>query len=127
MSKVIGVGDLSAAVAEILEEYGDRATEVLRTETPKAAKAAARELRAASPSRFGGYAKSWTARCEEQPNGASGIVHNRKYPGLAHLLEHGHALRNGGRSRAIVHIAPVNEQAQQDFLTAVRKGLEGIS
>ena len=123
----IGPGQLSGAIQAILEEYGDRATEVIREEAPKAAKKAAKELRGTSPARFGGYAKGWTAKSEETVFGASAVAYNGRFPGLPHLLEYGHALRGGGRSGAFVHIAPVNEQAQRDYLEAVRKGLGNIS
>ena len=123
----IGAGALSETIMAILEEYGDKATEVIREEAPKAAKKAAKELRATSPTRFGGYARGWTVQSRETTLGAYAAAYNSRFPGLPHLLEFGHALRNGGRSRAIVHIAPVNEAAQKEYLEAVRKGLGNIS
>jgi hypothetical protein len=42
-----------------------------------------------------------------------------------HLLEKGHALRNGGRARARVHVAPVqdwmNEELRKKIEEAIKK------
>lgn len=74
----------------------------------------AKKLKATSPKRPGSgkYAKGWTFTEEKGRFRVGGKVHGKSgtYQ-LAHLLEHGHALRGGGRSRAIEHIAPVEDWA----------------
>ena len=42
---------------------------------------------------------------------------------LAHLLEHGHAKRNGGRTRAIPHIAPAEEAGVEQLEREIERGL----
>jgi hypothetical protein len=63
----------------------------------------------------GGYSKGW--RIQRDGNGY--IVHNGKYPGLTHLLEHGHVIKNQygeyGRAPAIVHIKPVEDEEAQKY------------
>jgi hypothetical protein len=49
------------------------------------------------------------------------VVYNADAPGLAHLLEHGHANVNGGRTPGRAHIAPVEEMVLEQF----EKELEG--
>lgn len=127
MSKVVGVGQLAAAVGEILDAYGDQALRAIEEAAPKVGREARKELEAASPRGNTGkpYAQGWTVKTEHGRLGIRVIVHNKSKPGLTHLLEFGHALRNGGRSRAFPHIAPVNQAAQEKFVELVEKGLRG--
>ena len=43
---------------------------------------------------------------------------------LAHLLEHGHAKRGGGRVRAIPHIAPAEQTGIEELEKEIAKALE---
>ena len=43
---------------------------------------------------------------------------------LAHLLEHGHAKRGGGRTRAIPHILPAQEAAEEQLMNDIERGLK---
>lgn len=63
------------------------------------------EWQAGAPVMTGGYAKSIRYRVD----GAGSEVQAHVYstmPGLPHLTEKGHAKVGGGRTRAVVHIAP---------------------
>ena len=44
---------------------------------------------------------------------------------IAHLLENGHAKRGGGRVRAIPHIKPAEEHAEEVLLSDLEKALGG--
>ena len=43
---------------------------------------------------------------------------------LAHLLEHGHAKCGGGRVKAIPHIAPAEEAAEEELMKDIERGLK---
>lgn len=123
--------DLQGEIQKMLEKYGEEVLEIVEEEAPKAAKEAAKKLNAkksfaAGSHASGKYAKGWTTMTESQRTGVSATVYNAKYPGLAHLLENGHATRNGtGRSYpatpAYPHIGDVNEETQQDFVDAIER------
>ncbi len=127
MSRVVGVGELSSAVAEILEEYGNQALSAIMKAAPRAARKARTALKETSPvgSHDRHYNAGWTVQTQGARSGLGirVVVHNKTKPGLTHLLEHGHVLRNGGRASARPHIAAVNETAQREFIEAVEKAL----
>lgn len=115
-------------LSKYLGEYGDEAVDVLQEEAEKAAKNAVKKLKSTSPKKSGKYAKGWRSQVERTPSGAKVTVYNGKKPQIAHLLEHGHATRNGtGRTYqdtpAHVHIAPVNDETQEEFIRAVESRL----
>ena len=66
------------------------------------------------------YNASWKVDQETKRGFAKMVVHNEKYYNLTHLLENGHALRDGGRARAFPHIAPVAEEAEKELLENIK-------
>lgn len=117
--------DLSKEVGKILETYGDDVKEAVKEAVPKVAKGAVKKLRHESPSRTGKYAKGWTQKTESDRLGTSATVYGGKntYP-LAHLLEHGHAKRGGGRVNGITHIAPVEEWATEELEKEIKEAVK---
>lgn len=118
--------DLQAEVAKILSEYGDDITARIKDATKEVAKAAAKTVKANSKANFGGtgkYAKGWTSQVETNQYSAQGIIYNKSVPGLPHLLEHGHALRGGGRVPGREHIAPVEREVIESFEKAIERAI----
>ena len=116
----------AAAVKDTLEKYGDDVRGNMGEIVQDVTKAGAKALRAASRSAVNGkeYASGWAARLEIGRLTFSGIVYNKKKPGLPHLLEFGHVTRNGtGRvfnpTPAHPHIKEVEEKMIQEFETKV--------
>lgn len=120
MSK-ISIDSLDEEVIKALNEYKDIAEGDFEEVAKSVAKEGAKKLKATSPrgsgkGRKGHYANGWGVTYERKGNGKFRFtVHNKKKPGLAHLLEHGHQLRQGGRAKAIVHIKPVEEWCNEEF------------
>lgn len=118
----IKIDDFSSALEKILDEYGESITDATREAVLESAKVAKQEVQSAAPVDTGKYQRGWAVK-EEAADRLSfdAIVHNRTRYQLAHLLEHGHALRNGGRAPAIVHIKPAEEHAIENMEKAVAK------
>lgn len=126
MAKKTPIDKLSAVIADTLEFYGADVAENVAEAVKKVSKEGAKAVKAAARENFGGtgtYAKGWTSRTEEGRVSAQGVIFNKTVPGLPHLLENGHAKRNGGRVAGKPHIKPVEEQIVKDFIKAVQKSV----
>ena len=127
MSRTVTVDQLSTAVAEVLEEYGDKVKEnlddIVLDVSKQGVKAVKSNARGAVRKGTGEYFSGWTSRVESGRFSAQGTIYNSTVPGLPHLLEHGHALRQGGRAPGRVHIAPVNDAIAREFKAQVMSKL----
>lgn len=117
---------LRETINGILEEYGDEAKEAVEAGAKDTAKAVVQELRKAGDFNRGeDFRKGWAAKTETTRLGATTTVYNRTKPGLAHLLEFGHAKQNGGRTKAFNFIAPIADTVEEKFLAAFEKKMGG--
>ena len=125
MGKKIQIDQLAEAVNEQLEEYNKLSMEVVKAAVTKAGTAVKKDIGANAPSKTGRYAKSWrTKKTKESSTALEVTVYSRSRYMLAHLLEHGHAKRNGGRVRAIPHIAPAEEAVEEQLMANIERGLK---
>ena len=126
MAKKTSVDKFADDIKKILAEYGDDVQENLSDAVKRVAKKGANAVKSAVQSTFGGtweYASGWTSRAETGRLSAQGYIYNGAVPGLPHLLENGHANRNGGRTPGREHIKPVEETVIKEFEAEVKKGL----
>lgn len=117
--------NLQAAVEEVLTQYGDDIEVDLQRAIKDVSNKGRAALRNESNATFdpkhkpskGRYGTGWTYWMDKKAETPSAVLYNRKYPGLTHLLEHGHATRNGGRNAAPhPHIQPVETELVSDFV-----------
>lgn len=94
-----------AAFQEILDNVQEVADESLELGVKSGCELARDEWQAGAPRDKGDYAKSIRYRVKGKGREVQGHVYSTK-PGLPHLTEKGHAKVGGGKTRAIVHIAP---------------------
>lgn len=125
MAKTITPDQFAAQIRGILAEYEGDVQAHVEEVTQKVAKEAAKAVKSAARSAVNGkkYASGWTSQVEVGRLSTQGVVYNKKLPGLPHLLEHGHANRNGGRTPGREHIKPEEEQIIKEFESEVRNGL----
>ena len=126
MTQKVSVDGLADAILKELEEFNDLTEEEFEKIAREVAKEGRKKLKETSPkgsgSRKGHYADGWTVKYERKGNGKFEFtIHNRKKPGLTHLLEKGHQLQQGGRVRAIPHIKPVEEWCNEEFERRVKQ------
>ena len=112
---VTNVGDLSKAIYESVVQYTEEVQEDINKAAEQISKEVAIKLNETSPRRKGEYAKGWKVKKIREGDSESFVTHNATNYQLTHLLEKTHALRDGGRSKPIVHIAPIEEEATTEF------------
>lgn len=124
------VGGITEAISEIINEYGARTRRELNIIIPDVAKDTVKEIQSnieragIGEGKAGRYAKGWKSTVKTNPYGdAMATVYQGNYPGLPHLLEYSHALRNGGRSKPMEHIKPAEEWAEAEIVKRVKEAL----
>lgn len=126
MSVKIDSNNLRSTIDDILKEYGDVAKDTVEESCKEVAKQVVKDLRKAGDFNRGeDFRKGWASKTENTRFGASVVVYNKTKPGLAHLLEFGHAKTNGGRTKAFNFIAPINDTVETKFLEAFKKQMGG--
>lgn len=119
------VSQMATVIMEGLQEYADLATEDLKAAVKKAGNEAKKDIQANAPEKSGAYKKSWAVKTTRETSNAMEVtVYSKNRYQLAHLLEFGHAKRNGGRTRAFPHIAPAEEKAAQILEREVEAALK---
>ena len=109
------IDDMAAEIMRGLTEYADLADTAMKAAVKKTAKA---------PKRSGKYAKSWTAKkTKENSHTLEMTVHSKDRYQLAHLLEKGHAKRNGGRVSGKPHIAPAEAHGEEMLTQLIEEAL----
>lgn len=119
MAKKIRMDSMTIEIVKAMEEYTQEVKEEVMNAAKKVAEESARQLKESSPEKTGKYKKGWAVK---EANGGY-TVYNRTAPQLTHLLEKGHAKRNGGRVPGISHIAPVEKEAIEKFEKMVEGAL----
>ena len=106
------INTAGTAIAEALAEYDQEIADATKRITDEVAKEAVDALKKSSPKLTGSYRKGRRKKQSYADKRTKrNTVYNETDYQLTHLLEYGHASRNGGRVRAIQHIAPVEQAA----------------
>ena len=120
----VSIEEMADTIMEGLTEYADLAADGMKAAVKKAAKTVKDDINSSAPVRSGRYAKSWAAKkVKENSHTLEMTVHSKNRYQIAHLLEHGHAKRGGGRVAAIPHIAPAEENGEQMLESLIEKAL----
>lgn len=126
MSKTIKADVLTKEIAKALEDYEDDISEAVEEVSNKIGKEAVEEIKQKSPKKRGNYTKGWSLKKDKLgKNKYSVKIHNKTDYQLTHLLEFGHATRNGGRTKAIPHIRPVEQKYVKEYEQELKRKLGG--
>jgi len=117
---IIALQDYTKEVAEGVEdaakECAEEAVATLKQTSPKKIKGKKR----------GKYARGWRVKNTSKRAGETSVtIHNATDYQLTHLLEHGHANRDGSFTPGIQHIAPVEQEVNREFEGKVKDIIQG--
>ena len=127
MADRIPIDRLAETVMEGLKEYADLAADDMKKAVKKAGDAVKKEIEEKAPKDTGKYAKSWKVKTTRETSQTMEVtVYSPSRYQIAHLLEHGHAKRGGGRVSAQPHIAPAEEHGVEELEKEIKKALGGV-
>lgn len=126
MSQNVSIDQMSDAIMEELEKYADLAADELKAAVKETAASVRKDIQAGAPVDTGKYKKSWSVKnVHESAESIDLVVHSRNRYQLAHLLEHGHAKRGGGRVAGKPHIAPAEQAGNEKLVKTIEQKLKG--
>ena len=106
--------ELNGNVSEVFEEIADEALAEIKNQSQNAGFNDRR------------YSKGWakTVKKDRVTGHYHVTVYNKKYYRLTHLLEKGHALKKGGRTRAFPHIAPTQDKMDRLIVKKLEEAIQ---
>lgn len=114
----------SSQLDRILSSQQTRTIEEVQKIVDSVAAEAVDALHSAYPGGTGAYNAGWTSKGKKRGDMYSRVISGQSPTfRLAHLLEHGHAKRNGGRVAGKVHIQPIEAAAIQNLVERLRASL----
>ena len=124
MSNRVSIDRMAEEISSLLQEYADLAADEMKTAVKKAGDTTKKEIRNTAPG-SGKYAKSWRSKTTKEDSSSLQVtVYSPSRYRIAHLLEHGHAKRGGGRVKAYPHIAPAEKVAEEQLVSDITRALE---
>jgi hypothetical protein len=109
----------------LLNEYSDEIRQGIEDIIEELADYGVEELKSKSPKDKGKYRKNWAIKKKFGTNYVNFKIHNKKTYGLTHLLEYGHATRDGGHTKKYPHIKGVEQTIINDFQKRVNALIKG--
>lgn len=102
----ISIDQLAASIANAVREYTVDVTEAIEKKVDEVAEDVRAAAERAAPKNTGNYASGFKVTRQ----GDRRFIWNKKDHRRVHLLEFGHAKRNGGRVRAFPHLRPAYDE-----------------
>ena len=126
MNRTVSIDEMDSAIMEELEKYAELASDDLKAAVKETAASVRKDIQAGAPVDTGKYKKSWSVKnVHEDSESIDLVVHSRNRYQIAHLLEHGHAKRGGGRVAAKPHIASAEQRGNEKLVQTIEQKLKG--
>lgn len=123
--RIISVDQLNQALSDVLGEYNQNVTETIKREAKKSMDQLVRDTKATAPlgKRQKHYRDSIKSKKVSENRESITYAWYVKGPDyrLSHLLENGHALRNGGRVEGTHFIKNASDPIIEQYIQAVEE------
>ncbi len=125
MSKTVRPDGMADAIMEELNKFSKATATDLKKAINEAGKTAKKEIEKNAPKSTGRYKRSWRVKkMKETADSLEITVHSKDRYQIAHLLENGHAKRNGGRVMGQPHIKGAEETAEKQLMDDIERALQ---
>lgn len=112
--------NLEAEITKALNAFNEDVSKEIEESVDNLADKTASKLKGVSPVLTGEYANDWNVKRDKR---GRRIIYQKEEYRIAHLLEFGHAKKNGGRVAAITHIKPIETEVIKEFEEDIRRRL----
>ena len=123
--RTIDADQFAISVGEILSDVERGVEECVMPSVRAALRTGVRVEKDKAPVLSGRYRAGISSTTRRKSKETYGEIGNKNSPGLAHLLEKGHARTGGGRVAPRVHIAPAAESAFKVFEEELDRRVDG--
>ena len=126
MGKQVNADSLSNAITGILSTYSDEMTEGIKQDVDEVTNETLKILKENAPVKYGKYRKKMKKKkLSETLTERENILYvDGAKAHLTHLLENGHALRQGGRAPAHPHFRLAEEYAVKELSKKTKKTIK---
>lgn len=121
----ISARELELAVSNILKDFSEDVVRITKEDVDTVTDMALQEVKAHAPVRTGKYKRSLKSRTEyESATEKRNVIYSKGQGSLTHLLENGHAKRNGGRTRSFPHFAYGQKVIEEELPKLLEKHIK---
>ena len=126
MGKKVKVDEMAATISEYLTEYSENVTEIAKNVVDEMSENVMKEVKKHITWKDKVYSKNFALKTAFEDSRNKRRVWYVKSPHyrLTHLLEFGHATRNGGRTRSFPHVKYGNDYLLNNFDREMKEAIE---
>lgn len=126
MSKNIRIDEVGDMIIDIVGDYTKQVKEGLNETTEHYGKELLKVTKSKAPVRTGTYKRHLAVKKEKNMFGdvKSTVYVKDPHYRLAHLLEKGHALPQGGRTKPQPHFKPAKEEVKSKYIRDIKDVIE---
>ena len=126
MATKVTVDNMADTIVEWLTEYSEEVTEVAKDVVDEISEGAMQETKDHITWKDNKYSKSFALKTsfEDRRNKRNTWYVKAPHYRLTHLLEFGHATRNGGRTRAYPHVKYGDDFVRNNFERLLKERIE---